>query len=320
MDSPSIRMSPEVGASSPAINPSSVDLPLPDGPITEINWPSGIFKSSECRIVSISAPDGTILETLYNSIMNFLRARTVRPHVYFILFVVLLLAACHSVPPNSSGESRSKAGPPEQPAKSLPKIVAFGDSLTAGYGLPQAASYPSMLQKRLDADGLHYEVVNAGVSGDTSAGGVRRIDWALDGNVKVVIVELGANDILRGQPVDAMKANLADIIEKCKTHGATVVLAGMEAPTNSGADYRRGIHEAFQSLAREHNVTLIPFFLDGVAGIESLNQRDGIHPNEEGTKIVVETVYRSLRPLLETQRSTNRRTQSHSEHLRCRIF
>ena len=226
--------------------------------------------------------------------MNSLRALTARPHVYFILFVVLLLAACHSVPPNSSGESRSKAGPPEQPAKSLPKIVAFGDSLTAGYGLPQNASYPSMLQKKLDADGFNYEVVNAGVSGDTSAGGVRRIDWSLEGNVKIVILELGANDILRGQPVDAMKANLADIVERSKKHGATVVLAGMEAPTNSGADYRRGIHNAFQSLAREHNVTLIPFFLDGVAGIESLNQRDGIHPNEEGTKIVAETVYRSL--------------------------
>ena len=232
--------------------------------------------------------------------MNFLRARTVRPHVYFILLlVVLLLAACRSVPPDSSGESRSKAGPPEQPAKSLPKIVAFGDSLTAGYGLPQNASYPSMLQRKLDADGFHYEVVNAGVSGDTSAGGVRRIDWALEGNVKIVILELGANDILRGQPGDAMKANLADIIEKSKKHGATVVLAGMESPTNSGADYRRRIHDAFQSLAREHNVTLIPFFLDGVAGIESLNQRDGIHPNEEGTKIVTDTVYKTIRPSLE---------------------
>ena len=98
-----------------------------------------------------------------------------------------------------------------------------------------------------------------------------------------------------------MKANLADIIQKAKSHGATVLLAGMEAPTNSGIEYRKAVHEAFQSLAREYNVPLIPFFLDGVAGIDSLNQRDGIHPNEEGTKTMVETVYRSLRPLLEKQ-------------------
>lgn len=265
-------------------------------------------------MVSISAPDGTILETLYNSIMNFLGARASRPHtylllgarasrphLYLILLVALTLTACHSVPSDSSGESRNKLAAPERPAKSLPKIVAFGDSLTAGHGLPQDASYPALLQKKLNADGLAYEVVNAGVSGDTSAGGVRRIDWALDGSVKVVILELGANDILRGHPVDAMKANLADIIQKSKSHGATVLLAGMEAPTNSGIEYRKAVHEVFSSLSREHNVPLIPFFLDGVAGIESLNQRDGIHPNEEGTKIVVDTVYRSLRPVLEKE-------------------
>jgi len=130
---------------------------------------------------------------------------------------------------------------------------------------------------------------------------VRRIDWALEGDVKIVILELGANDILRGQPVDEMKNNLAAIIERVKAHGATVLLAGMEAPTNSGVEYRQAIHEAFVSLSREYNVPLIPFFLDGVAAIDSLNQRDGIHPNEEGTKIVTETVYRSLRPLLEKQ-------------------
>ena len=156
-----------------------------------------------------------------------------------------------------------------------------------------------MLQKKLDADGFAYEVVNAGVSGDTSAGGVRRIDWALDGDVKIVILELGANDILRGQPIDAMRQNLAQIINRAKEHRATVLLAGMEVPTNSGLEYRNAVHEAFPSLAREYNVPLIPFFLDGVAAIESLNQRDGIHPNEEGTKIVVETVYRSLQPMLE---------------------
>lgn len=176
--------------------------------------------------------------------------------------------------------------------------MAFGDSLTAGYGLKPEESYPSLLQKKLDAEGYAYEVVNAGISGDTSAGGIRRVDWSLEGDVKIVILELGANDLLRGQPIDAMKQNLGQIITRAKARGADVLLAGMEAPTNAGPDYRRSVHEAFQTLAREHGVALIPFFLDRVAGIESLNQGDGVHPTAEGTKIVAETVYQSLKPML----------------------
>ncbi len=213
-----------------------------------------------------------------------------------MLVAMLVGTACRGTAPKDASPASPAA--PATPAKSLPKIVAFGDSLTAGLGLSQSASYPSLLQKKLDADGFAYEVVNAGVSGDTTAGGVRRIDWALEGDVRIVILELGANDILRGQPADEMKKNLAAIIERAKAHGATVLLAGMEAPTNSGVEYRQAVHEAFPSLSRTYNVPLIPFFLDGVAAIDSLNQRDGIHPNEEGTKIVTETVYRSLRPLL----------------------
>lgn len=177
--------------------------------------------------------------------------------------------------------------------------MAFGDSLTAGYGLSPVESYPSLIQKRLEADGFNYEVVNAGVSGDVSAGGLRRIDWAMEGDVRVVILELGANDILRGQPVAQMKKNLGQIIERAKARGAQVLLAGMEAPTNSGPEYRREVHDAFTALAREHGVPLIPFFLEGVAGLERLNLPDGIHPNTEGTRIVAETVYKYLRPMLE---------------------
>jgi acyl-CoA thioesterase-1 len=222
-----------------------------------------------------------------------------RFRVYAVLIAMLVLTACRGTAP----KEESPALPPAsaKPAKSLPKIVAFGDSLTAGLGLPQSANYPSLLQNKLETDGFSYEVVNAGVSGDTSAGGVRRIDWALEGDVKIVILELGANDILRGQPVDEMKKNLAAIIERVKAHGVTVLLAGMEAPTSSGVEYRQGVHEAFLALSKQYGVPLIPFFLDGVAAIDSLNQRDGIHPNEEGTKIVTETVYRSLRPLLNKQ-------------------
>jgi len=203
---------------------------------------------------------------------------------------------------SAPSETPSAATPaPQTSSKSVAKIIAFGDSLTAGYGLKPEDSYPSLLQKKLDADGYAYEVVNAGISGDTSAGGVRRVDWSLEGDVKIVILELGANDLLRGQPISEMRKNLSHIISRVKARGAQVLLAGMEAPTNSGPDYRRSVHEAFQTLAREHNVALIPFFLDRVAGIESLNQDDGVHPTVEGTKIVAETVYQSLKPMLKKQ-------------------
>ena len=194
------------------------------------------------------------------------------------------------------------------PEETLPKIVAFGDSLTAGYGLAPKESYPALLQKMLDADGFKYEVVNAGVSGDTSAGGVRRIDWTMDsGDVRFVVVELGANDFLRGQPVEETKKNLAEIIERAKSRGAQVLLAGMYTTTDAGRDYEGQIHGAFQSLAREHGVVLIPFFLEGVAGRDELNQEDRIHPNAEGAKIVAATVYRYLKPLLEKERQNQKK-------------
>lgn len=187
--------------------------------------------------------------------------------------------------------------------KSLPKIVAFGDSLTAGLGLTEAESYPALLQARLDADGYRYEVVNAGVSGDTSAGGLRRLDWSLDGNVRILILELGANDLLRGQPVAEMKKNLTEMIDRARARNVKVVLAGMYAPTNTGPDYQREVRDAFQSLAREHDVIFIPFLLEQVGGIASLNQEDGIHPNAQGTRIVADTVFKAIRPVLEKQTS-----------------
>jgi acyl-CoA thioesterase-1 len=187
--------------------------------------------------------------------------------------------------------------------QSLPKIVAFGDSLTAGLGLTAAESYPALLQAKLDADGYRYEVVNAGVSGDTSAGGLRRLDWSLDGNVRFLILELGANDLLRGQPVAEMKKNLGEMIDRARARNVKVVLAGMYAPTNTGPEYQREVRDAFQSLAREHDVIFIPFLLDQVGGIASLNQEDGIHPNALGTRIVADTVFKAIRPELEKQTS-----------------
>jgi acyl-CoA thioesterase-1 len=221
----------------------------------------------------------------------------------FPLLAAALFAACGggSRGPASSGVTPSPAAP-ATPAETLPKIVAFGDSLTAGYGLSPQESYPALLQKMVDADGFKYEVVNAGESGGTSAGGVRRIDWSLDsGGVRFVILELGANDFLRGQPVAETRKNLSAIIERSKSRGARVLLAGMYTANDARQDYVRQIDEAFKSLAKEHAVTLIPFFLEGVAGREELNQQDGIHPNAEGTRLVAATVYRYLKPMLEEE-------------------
>ena len=145
-------------------------------------------------------------------------------------------------------------------------------------------------------------MVNAGISGDTTAGGVRRIDWALEGDVRIVILELGANDILRGLPIDETRKNLSHIIERSRARGAQVLLAGMYAPTNTGMEYQRAGMEIFPELAKKYDLPLIPFFLDRVAGIENLNQADGVHPTAEGTRIVAETVYQHLKPMLEKTR------------------
>lgn len=231
--------------------------------------------------------------------------------LFGLLFaLVALTTACgggsgsSDVSSTSNVNAEALPAPSRSPQTSLPKIVAFGDSLTSGLGLTATESYPSILQKMLDADGYQYEVVNAGVSGDTTAGGLRRIDWAMEGDVRFLILALGANDLLRGQPVKEMKNNLAQIIERARERNVEVLLAGMYAPTNAGADYGREVQAAFQSLASEYKVTLIPFFLDRVAGIESLNQPDGIHPNAEGTRIVAETIYKNLRPLLEKHKQS----------------
>ncbi|MCP9493253.1 MAG: arylesterase [Pyrinomonadaceae bacterium MAG19_C2-C3] len=187
------------------------------------------------------------------------------------------------------------------PTSSRPKIIAFGDSLTAGYGLAQTESYPYLLQQKLDADGYSYEVINAGVSGDTSAQGLARLEWALSDkpDVKIMILELGANDILRGQSISAMRANLARIIEAAQRRNIQVLLAGMFAPTNQGGMYQRQVATAYQSLIDEYEVPFIPFFLDRVAGRPELNLPDGVHPNANGTRLVADTVYQSLKPLLD---------------------
>ncbi|HYN85864.1 MAG TPA: arylesterase [Pyrinomonadaceae bacterium] len=234
-----------------------------------------------------------------------------------LLALLISLAAAASAcgdkyPPDGARGSEASSSQPQAGAsqtpvaasrQNLPKIVAFGDSLTAGYGLQQSQSYPSLLQAMLDADGYQYEVVNAGVSGDTSAGGVRRLDWALDGgDVRFLVLELGANDHLRGQPVSETRKNLSAIIARARERGVKVLLAGMiTTTTRTGDRYEQEIAEMYRAVAKEHNVALLPFFLEGVAGVERLNLQDRVHPNAEGTKIVASNVYRALRPMLDEE-------------------
>jgi acyl-CoA thioesterase I len=196
-----------------------------------------------------------------------------------------------------SGDAARPVDPSAPPPR--PKIVVLGDSITAGYGLLESASYPALLQQHIDHDGYNFEIVNAGVSGDTSAGGLRRLDWALEGDVRVLILELGANDGLRGLSIAEMKQNLSTIIQRAKAKNIVVILAGMEAPPNYGPEYTQGFRTAFRDVAQHERVLLIPFLLDNVAGRASLNQPDGIHPNTDGAKIVAATVWSVLRGLLD---------------------
>lgn len=218
----------------------------------------------------------------------------------FIL-VVAIGSACSAAryerPANSTA---AKPLITPQTVSQRPKIIAFGDSLTAGFGLAEKESYPYLLQQKLKADGYDHEVINAGVSGDTSLGGLERADWVLEQeNAKILILELGANDLLRGMPPAKMKENLDKIIRKAKAKNIKVLLCGMLAPPTAGSDYQREFMMAFPDLADEHDVEFLPFLLDGVATKKELNQPDGIHPNAEGEKIMTENVYRALKPMLE---------------------
>jgi acyl-CoA thioesterase-1 len=182
-----------------------------------------------------------------------------------------------------------------------PRIVAFGDSLTAGLGLGADDSYPAQLQDQLDKLKYHYRVINAGVSGDTTAGGLRRVPWVLNSKPEIVILELGGNDGLRGLSLDQTRNNLEQIIQRLHRAGTKVVLAGMKLPPNYGKDYTAGFEALYAALARKYQLPLIPFFLEGVAASTTLNQADGIHPTKEGYTIIVEQILKTLRPLLAQQ-------------------
>lgn len=235
---------------------------------------------------------------------RILRSLLVASPLLVVMGLVASSAACGqpaAAPPSVAVRATTRADAQPQHLASRPRIVFLGDSLTAGLGLPREQATSSLIQGRLRAEGYQYEVVNAGVSGDTSAGGLSRLDWSLEGDVEVLVIELGANDGLRGLPVPQMKRNLNEIVARAQQRGITVVLAGMEAPPNYGPVYTSEFRQAFRDLADEHDVAFVPFYLEGVAGIASLNNPDGMHPNAAGARIIAATVWRALEPLLEKQ-------------------
>lgn len=207
---------------------------------------------------------------------------------------------------NGEAEQARDTAPGVAPAGERPVVLFFGTSLTAGLGLDPEEAYPALIQQKIDSAGLGFRAVNAGVSGETSAGGVRRVDWLLQQEVAVLVLELGANDALRGQDLGATKRNLQDILDRTRARhpDARIVIAGMQAPPNLGIAYTRRFSELFVELARENGAALIPFLLQGVGGVPQLNQPDGIHPNAAGARIVAENVWRTLAPVL---RETARR-------------
>ncbi len=192
--------------------------------------------------------------------------------------------------PRSTGGSATRA--------EAPAVVFLGDSLTAGYGLAEDQAYPALVEARMRAAGIDLPVVNAGVSGDTTAGGLRRLDWILRRPVAVLFVALGANDGLRGVPLDETRRNLARIIERAQGAGARVVLAGMKLPTNYGPAYRAGFEAIYTDLARRFRLPFVPFLLEGVGGVARLNQADGIHPTAEGQAVVADVVWPVLEPVV----------------------
>jgi acyl-CoA thioesterase-1 len=223
---------------------------------------------------------------------------------------VLAVAGLACSRADSTREEAGAAVPPaagaavETPAAATvaddwPRIVFLGDSLTAGYGLPVEAAVPALVQDRLVASGYPYAVVAHGVSGDTSAGGLSRLEYALEGDVAVLVVELGGNDGLRGLPVEGLERNLDAIITTAASRGIDVLLTGMEAPPNFGEAYTASFRQVYRDLADAHDVAFVPFYLEGVAGIPELNLGDGIHPNAEGSRIILETIWTALEPMLD---------------------
>ncbi len=231
---------------------------------------------------------------------------------FCLMLLLTALPACTSspdVPAAPVPPDASPAAPQTEPEPGEAiTVVYLGDSLTAGYGLPQGEdqAYPALLAAKADSLGIAVRTVNAGVSGDTSAGGLRRIDWLADRQrIDVLVLALGANDGLRGLPTEALRQNLEGTIARARAANPDVriVLAGMMVPANMGGAYGQRFSEVYRAVAEEQDIELIPFLLDGVGGVRALNQPDGVHPTAAGQRVMAETVWRALGPVLEEVRA-----------------
>ncbi len=227
----------------------------------------------------------------------------------FLSLACAVIAGCSGSSGETSAPAETASPPAAAPESSSshstrPRVVCLGDSLTAGLGLSSTdQAYPALLEHRLKRAGFDYEVINAGVSGDTSAGGLRRLDWSLQGDVRVLIVALGANDGLRGLPPSELRSNLEAIVAAAQKRNVRVLVLGMEAPPNFGAVYIKEFRAVYTQVAADLGVPLVPFFLEGVAGVGRLNQADGIHPTAEGQQRIADTIWRSLEPLVRARTS-----------------
>ncbi len=224
---------------------------------------------------------------------------------YFTIFSIFIMISCGENAEKKAEEKSKEETQTETEAEVSEKnvILFFGNSLTAGMGLEASEAFPALIQNRLDSLDFNYEVVNAGLSGETTASGKNRIEWVLNQDVDIFVLELGANDGLRGIPIAETRRNLQDIIDtvKEKNPDTKIVLAGMQIPPNMGEEYTTDFRNIFPELAKENNVELVPFLLEGVAGDPELNQQDGIHPTAEGYKIVADNVWSVLEDVVEKE-------------------
>jgi acyl-CoA thioesterase-1 len=223
---------------------------------------------------------------------------------YFAFFSCFLFFSCGETAKQEQDARENESTTIETVAEKeteTQKILFFGNSLTAGMGLDQEEAFPALIQEKLDSLGFNYEVINAGLSGETTAAGKNRVNWVLNQDVDVFVLELGANDGLRGVPVEETRKNLQAIIDtvRSKNPDTKIILAGMQIPPNLGPDYAGEFRNIFPELAKENNIELVPFLLENVAGNPELNQQDGIHPTAQGQKILAENVWEILEPVLE---------------------
>lgn len=216
------------------------------------------------------------------------------------LIFIGLIVSLYTYVPSAIAQNISAADSTTTENGSEQTILFFGDSITAGNGISKEDAFPALIQHKIDSLGWNFEVINGGLSGETSAGGLRRIDWLMQKKIDVMVLELGGNDGLRGIDPDETKRNLRAIIQKAKGNNPDIkiLLAGMQVPPNLGKQYVSAFKQIYPTVAKQENAALIPFILEGVGGVDSLNQDDGIHPTEEGHEIVAETVWEQLKPLL----------------------